>query len=116
MRRPVLLHQYQVAPVLLHFVALQVAQLYAHRLHLHVPIVAANCATKRIAELTVTIVNITISHRVIKKTLQNKRVSIDSHFRTESTVQHKQQQNEMKVNCTSFQEGSNNVLRYKTKK
>lgn len=78
MRCPVLLHQYQVAPVLLDFVALQVAQLYAHGLHLHVPVVAANCATERIVEYTVTIVNITISHRVIKKTLQNKRVSIAS--------------------------------------
>lgn len=97
MRRPVLLHQYQVAPVLLHFVALQVTQLYAHGLHLHMPIVAANCATERIAEFTVTNVNITISHRVIKKTLQNKRVSIDSHFRTESTKQHKQRQNDTNI-------------------
>lgn len=97
MRRPVLLHQYQVAPVLLHFVALQVAQLYAHGLHLHVPIVAANCATERIAEFTVTIVNITISHRVIKKTLQIKRVSIDTHFRTESNVQQKQRQNDTNI-------------------
>lgn len=97
MRRSVLLHQYQVAPVLLHFVALQVAQLYAHGLHLHVPVVAANCATEGIAEFTVTTVNITISNQVIKKTLQNKRVSIDSHFRAESTVQHKQRQNDTNI-------------------
>lgn len=91
-RRPVLLHQYQVAPVLLHLVAFQVAQVYAHGLHLHVPIVAANCATERIAEFTVTIVNFMISHRVVKKTLQ-KEACIDSHFLTKSTAQHIQQKN-----------------------